>query len=153
MKRLHVHVAVTDIEASVRFYSTLFAAPPAVAKDDYARWMLEDPRVNFAISSHGAETGVRHLGIQVEDAAELADVFERLRRADAPVLEEGTTTCCYAKSEKTWIDDPQGVKWEAFLTVGKSTTYGAEQAPADHAACCEPSGKTQSSSRQCCPPA
>ena len=153
MKRLHVHVAVTDFEASVQFYSTLFAAPPAVLKDDYAKWMPDDPRVNFAISARGAETGVRHLGIQVENAGELADMFARLQRMDAQVIEEGATTCCYAQSEKSWIDDPQGVKWETFLTVGESTTYGADQAPAGQIACCEPSGWPQRSSSQCCPPA
>ena len=96
MKRLHVHVAVEDIGASVRFYSELFATSPVVLKDDYAKWMLEDPRVNFAISRRGEDTGIRHLGIQVEDQVELADVYSRLKRADSPVLEEGATTCCYA---------------------------------------------------------
>ena len=124
MKRLHVHVAVEDHAKSVQFYSTLFAAEPSVLKSDYAKWMLDDPRVNFAISQRGAAAGVEHLGIQVETADELHEVYGRLREAGRPVLEEGATTCCYAHSEKSWISDPQGVSWEAFLTSGESTIYG-----------------------------
>ncbi|MGH8139899.1 MAG: ArsI/CadI family heavy metal resistance metalloenzyme [Steroidobacteraceae bacterium] len=124
MKRLHVHVSVEDIATSIRFYSTLFAAEPTVMKTDYAKWMMEDPRVNFAISQRGAEPGVQHLGIQVEDRVELQEVYGRLTRADRPVFEEGATTCCYAESEKSWIEDPQGVQWETFLTTGESTIYG-----------------------------
>ena len=125
MKRLHVHVGVADLDQSIRFYSTLFAAEPTVLKDDYAKWMLDDPRVNFAISAGKHERqGIEHLGIQVETAGELADVYGRLKAADRPVLEEGQTTCCYAKSEKSWISDPDGVVWEAFLTNGEATTYG-----------------------------
>jgi catechol 2,3-dioxygenase-like lactoylglutathione lyase family enzyme len=124
MKRLHVHVSVDDLAASVRFYSTLFAAAPAVTKPDYAKWMLDDPRVNFAISARGGGAGVDHLGIQVETQDELAEIYGRLRRADRPVLEEGATTCCYAKSEKAWIADPQGLSWETFLTTGESVVYG-----------------------------
>ncbi len=138
MKRLHVHVAVENLEASIHFYSHLFAAEPTVRKDDYAKWLLDDPRVNFAISARGAERGVRHLGIQVESRVELADVYSRLQRADGPVLEEGPTTCCYAKSEKSWIEDPQGVKWETFLTTGDSTTFGADIASAPPTTCCPP---------------
>ena len=140
MKRLHVHVSVADVAESIRFYSTLFAAAPVVSKSDYAKWMLEDPRVNFAISKRGGATGIRHLGIQVEDRDELAEVYGRLRRAEAPVLEEGATTCCYAKSEKSWIEDPQGLQWETFLTTGQSTTYGSD--PVNEIAakpCCGPS--------------
>ncbi|OYW21434.1 MULTISPECIES: ArsI/CadI family heavy metal resistance metalloenzyme [unclassified Sphingomonas] len=124
MKRLHVHVAVDDLDRSVGFYSTLFATEPTVIKPDYAKWMLDDPRVNFAISARGTAAGIEHLGIQVEDAGELAEVYSRIAKADAPVVEEGETTCCYAKSEKSWITDPQGVVWETFLTQGESTTYG-----------------------------
>lgn len=124
MKRLHVHVAVEDLAQSVRFYSTLFATEPTVLKPDYAKWMLDDPRVNFAISARGHKAGVDHLGIQVESGDELAEVYERLKRADRPVLEEGSTTCCYAKSEKSWITDPQGIAWETFHTTGESTVYG-----------------------------
>jgi catechol 2,3-dioxygenase-like lactoylglutathione lyase family enzyme len=143
MKRLHVHVAVKDLDTSIRFYSQLFAAEPAVRKSDYAKWMLEDPRVNFAISQRGGPPGVQHLGIQVEDRAELEEVCGRLRRGEAPVIEEGETTCCYAQSEKSWINDPQGVSWETFLTTGESTVYGTDEIRPKRekqaaAACCAP---------------
>jgi catechol 2,3-dioxygenase-like lactoylglutathione lyase family enzyme len=145
MKRLHVHMAVEDLDQSIRFYSTLFAAEPTVVKPDYAKWMLEDPRVNFAISTHsGRPAGIDHLGIQVEDGAELAEVYGRLKQAEGPVLEEGKTTCCYAQSEKSWIADPQGVAWEAFHTTGESTVYG-RSAPLPEktaTACCGPSVHT-----------
>ena len=124
MKRFHVHVSVADISQSVQFYSTLFASPPTIVKPDYAKWMLDDPRVNFAISRRGATAGVEHLGIQAENETELAEVYERLERAERPVLAEAATTCCYAHSDKQWIADPQGVAWETFLTHGESTTYG-----------------------------
>lgn len=140
MKRLHVHVSVDDLAKSIQFYNTLFSAEPTITKDDYAKWMLDDPRVNFAISKRGSDTGIRHLGIQVEDGAELADMYSRLQRAEADVLDEGATTCCYAKSEKSWVADPQGVQWETFLTTGESTFYGSnppEQQPRKRP-CCEP---------------
>ena len=125
MKRLHVHVGVDDLAQSVRFYSTIFASEPTVLKDDYAKWMLDDPRVNFAIStSSQSSRGVQHLGIQAESPAELGEVYARLREADRPVLEEGRTTCCYAKSEKSWVADPDGTVWEAFFTDGEATVYG-----------------------------
>lgn len=136
MKRFHVHVSVSDLDASVRFYSSLFAATPAVLKADYAKWMLDDPLVNFAISTRGAPAGIEHLGIQVGDKTELQEVYGRLQKADGPVVEEGETVCCYAKSEKRWIEDPQGVRWETFLTSGESTVYGRD-AP-DSATCCVP---------------
>jgi catechol 2,3-dioxygenase-like lactoylglutathione lyase family enzyme len=139
MKRMHVHVSVRDLEASVRFYSTLFAATPTVLKADYAKWLLDDPRLNLAISTRDAPAGIEHLGIQVADADELHEVYGRLEKADAPVLEEGETVCCYAKSEKSWIEDPQGIRWETFLTTGESTIYGSE-APKSTAACCVPNG-------------
>lgn len=146
MKRFHVHVGVTDIDKSIAFYSSLFGIEPSVAKADYAKWMLDDPRVNFAISMRkGATKGIEHVGLQVEDAAELAEVYARLDTAGRPVLEEGATTCCYAQSEKSWIADPDGVVWEAFLTEGESTTYGASpaldrlaSANAASNACCAP---------------
>ncbi len=145
MKRLHVHVGVSDLDQSIRFYSALFAAEPTVTKNDYAKWMLDDPRVNFAISAgNHAKTGVEHLGIQVESGEELVEVYGRLKAADRPVLEEGATTCCYAKSEKSWIADPQGVVWETFHTTGEATVYGdspALSAISDNAApsaCCAP---------------
>ncbi len=124
MKRLHVHVGVDDLAASTQFYSTLFGAPPTVTRPDYAKWMLDDPRVNFAISNGHAERGIEHLGIESETAEELAEVYGRLTAAAGPVLAEGATTCCYAQSEKSWIADPQGVVWEAFRTTGEATDYG-----------------------------
>ena len=146
MKRLHVHMSVEDLDQSIRFYSTLFAAEPTVVKPDYAKWMLEDPRVNFAISTQsGRAAGIDHLGIQVEDGSELQQVYGRLKQAEGPVLEEGKTTCCYAQSEKSWILDPQGVSWETFLTTGESTVYGQSaprveklKAAAKTSACCGP---------------
>jgi catechol 2,3-dioxygenase-like lactoylglutathione lyase family enzyme len=128
MKRLHVHVSVDDLAQSIRFYSTLFAAEPTVVKDDYAKWMIDDPRVNFAISTGCRpgrhEAGFSHLGIQVEDQSELAEVYGRLSRAERPIVEQQGTTCCYAKSDKQWIADPQGVPWETFFTHGEATVYG-----------------------------
>ena len=152
MKRLHVHVSVDDLAQSIRFYSTLFAAAPAVTKPDYAKWMLDDPRVNFAISTRSGESGLDHLGIQVETQNELAEVYGRLREADRPVLEEGATTCCYAQSEKSWITDPQGLSWETFLTTGESTVYGDSAdlgaIRTTSAACCTP----QTPQGACCAP-
>jgi catechol 2,3-dioxygenase-like lactoylglutathione lyase family enzyme len=129
MKRLHVHLGVDDLAASIRFYSALFAAEPTVRKPDYAKWMLENPRVNFAISHGRGPSGIHHLGIQVENAVELGEVYDRLKAAERPVIEEGATVCCYALSEKSWIADPQGLAWETFLTTGESTVYGGN-APA-----------------------
>ena len=147
MKRFHVHVAVDDLQRSVRFYAMLFAAEPTVVETDYAKWMLDDPRVNFAISKRGAKPGIEHLGIQVEDEGELHEIYGRLRRAEQPVLEEQGTTCCYANSDKQWVADPQGVAWETFLTHGQTTVYGQEGAVerlgeltnATDAPCCGPS--------------
>jgi catechol 2,3-dioxygenase-like lactoylglutathione lyase family enzyme len=142
MKRLHVHMSVGDLKQSIRFYSTLFAAAPTVVKPDYAKWMLEDPRVNIAISTHaGGAPGIDHLGIQVEDGEELQEIYGRLKDAAGPVLEEGKTTCCYAQSEKSWTLDPQGVSWETFLTTGESTVYGTSTPRVEKlkpAACCGP---------------
>jgi len=143
MKRMHVHVAVEDIPNAIGFYSALFAMQPAVVKPDYAKWMLDDPRVNFAISTRGKQPGLDHLGIQVESKGELNDVYARLRQAGSSIIEQGQTTCCYAKSEKSWIDDPAGVAWETFLTTGESTTYGdgsgeREAHVAKKDACCVP---------------
>jgi catechol 2,3-dioxygenase-like lactoylglutathione lyase family enzyme len=128
MKRMHLHLGVDDMERSIAFYSTLFAATPTVQKDDYAKWMLEDPRINFAITptTHTAK-GIEHIGIQVEDIDELNEVGERLKAAGRPVLEEACTTCCYAESSKNWITDPDGVIWETFLTTGSNTDYGNKE--------------------------
>ena len=124
MKRLHVHVGVENLPDAIGFYSALFASSPAVVKPDYAKWMLDDPRVNFAISTRGKQPGIDHLGIQVESPDELQEVYARLRQAGGTVFEEGQTTCCYAQSEKSWIDDPAGISWETFHTSGASTHYG-----------------------------
>ena len=149
MKRLHVHVGVEDLDRSIAFYSTLFGAGPAVRKTDYAKWMVEDPRVNSAISSgRHAAAGIEHLGIQAEDGDELEEVYARLESAGRPVLEEGATTCCYARSEKSWVTDPDGLIWEAFHTTGEATGYGDSPALESIAAaspaaapgkCCAPS--------------
>lgn len=128
MKRLHVSLDVNDLAASVAFYTHLFAARPTVLKDDYARWMLEDPRVNFAICLQTGAPGVAHLGIQAEDRSDLEDLYGRVKRAGGPVLDEGETTCCYSRSRKRWTTDPNGIPWEAFLTHG-DVAQVLEQAP------------------------
>jgi predicted enzyme related to lactoylglutathione lyase len=142
MKCMHVHVSVPNIDSAIGFYSALFATKPTVVKDDYAKWMLDDPRMNFAISTRGREPGLDHLGIQVESESELQEVYGRLREAGGDILEEGKTTCCYAKSEKSWIDDPAGISWETFFTTGESIHYGdsvEKDARVAHAkACCGP---------------
>jgi hypothetical protein len=143
MKRLHVHVAVDDLQRSIGFYSTLFAAQPSITKTDYAKWMLDDPRVNFAISTRGRQAGLDHLGIQVENKVELGEIYARLHKAGGNVIEQGQTSCCYAKSEKSWIDDPAGISWETFLTSGESTDYGdgtgeREARVAHEKSCCAP---------------
>ena len=159
MKRMHVHVGVKDLDASVRFYSILFGADPSFIKHDYAKWMLDDPAVNFAISAgHHAAKGVEHLGIQVESGEELVEVYGRLKAADRPVLEEGATTCCYAKSEKSWIADPDGVVWETFLTNGEAAIYGdsptltAASLNASAETCCAPELQSAQPDRRtaCC---
>jgi catechol 2,3-dioxygenase-like lactoylglutathione lyase family enzyme len=140
MKRFHVHVSVNDLAQSVRFYSNLFGSEPTVKKPDYAKWMLDDPRVNFAISRRGAAAGVDHLGLQVDSAEDLAGLEAQLREADAALREEPGTTCCYAKSDKYWVTDPQGVAWETFHTLGSVPTFSAPEpaaAPAANA-CCAP---------------
>ena len=126
MKRLHINLAVDNLERSISFYTALFATDPAVVKTDYAKWMLDGPRVNFAIQTRSASKGIDHLGIQVEDTTELNEVFDRVQHADGRVIEEGKTTCCYAKSEKTWIFDPEGIAWETFYTIGESPVYGED---------------------------
>ena len=138
MKRLHVHVAVHDLQQSIRFYSALFAAEPAVKKDDYAKWMLDDPRVNFAISTCGSKPGLNHLGIQAENGAELEDLGSRLAQADVAVTAQKGVSCCYAKSDKYWTIDPQGVAWESFHTLESAPVYGADtrKVAAPKAACC-----------------
>ncbi len=137
MKRFHVHVAVDDLAASIRFYSTLFAAEPAVVKDDYAKWMLEDPRVNFAISSRGGRPGVDHLGLQADSGDELEALNAQLQRADLATRAEQAVACCYARSDKYWVTDPTGIAWETFHTLGSVPTFN-DQAADGGAACCAP---------------
>lgn len=149
MKRLHVHLGVENLDQSIRFYAALFAAEPTVRKPDYAKWLLDDPRVNFAISEGRGDAGIHHLGIQAEDAEELAEIYGRLKQADRPVFEEGATVCCYARSEKSWISDPQGLAWETFLTHGDSTVYGGNQpATGSH-----PGAGAKPAKSSCCGPA
>ncbi len=147
MKRLHVHVSVHDLGQSIRFYSALFAAYPSVTKDDYAKWMLDDPRVNFAISTRGKKGGVDHLGIQAENSEELEELGSRLAQADVSTLAQKDAACCYAKSNKYWTMDPQGIAWESFHTLGTVPVFGEEgRAPAAKpeakSACCEPAALT-----------
>jgi hypothetical protein len=137
MKRFHVHVNVDQLDHSIRFYTTLFGAAPSVLKPDYAKWMLDDPRINFAISQRGRKAGVDHLGLQADDDAELAAIGARLQAADAVTLAEQATTCCYAHSDKFWAEDPQGVRWESFHTHGEATTYTHAPDETD-GACCGP---------------
>jgi predicted enzyme related to lactoylglutathione lyase len=155
MKRMHVHVAVDDLQRSIGFYSALFATQPVVIKSDYAKWMLDDPRVNFAISTRGRQPGLDHLGIQVENTDELNEVYARLHKAGGTVIAQGQTSCCYAKSEKSWLDDPAGIAWETFLTTGESTDYGDGTGERDarvaHAkACCVPQAAPAPAASACC---
>jgi hypothetical protein len=141
VKRFHVHVAVRDLEQSIRFYSSLFGAAPSVTKDDYAKWMLDDPRVNFAISTRGAKAGLDHLGLQAETDAELEEIGVRLAQADVSVMPQKGAACCYAKSDKYWTIDPQGIAWESFHTLDSVPVYGSDTAirmTERKAACCPP---------------
>jgi lactoylglutathione lyase len=141
MKRFHVHVAVPDLAKGIRFYSTVFGAEPAVVKPDYAKWMLEDPRVNFAISQRGEAAGVNHLGFQVDEPAELDQIHARLQQADAEVFEEKNVSCCYASSDKYWVKDPAGIAWESFRSLGTVPFSGGEKACGDaKTACCATEG-------------
>ena len=138
MKRFHVHVHVEDLPASVAFYSQLFAAPPSRVESDYAKWMLDDPRINFAISNRGGKAGIDHLGLQTDTDEELVALKARARAADMTLLDEGETTCCYARSDKYWLTDPDGVAWEQFHTLDSIPTF-SETKPASSAqaaACC-----------------
>lgn len=128
MKRLHLHVSVPDLDQSIQFYETLFGAKPSVVKDDYAKWMLDDPKVNFAISQRDRAAGLDHVGIQVDSNAELTELAGRLKAAGAQTFDEEATTCCYAQSDKSWVADPAGLRWETFYTFGEATTYGASDA-------------------------
>ena len=143
MKRLHLHVSVPDIDQAIAFYSTLFDAAPTVTKPDYAKWMLEDPRVNLAISSRARAIGVDHVGIHVDSNAELMELASRLKAAGSETMDQEATTCCYAKSDKSWVTDPAGVRWESFFTHGEATSYGEDEilpipSPEASNACCAP---------------
>ena len=140
MKRFHVHVAVDDLQKNIRFYSAMFGLAPTVEKPDYAKWMLEDPRVNFAISRRGAAAGVNHLGFQVESEDELKGLRDRVASADIQARDEAGANCCYAKSDKYWVQDPQGIAWETFHTLGEIPVFGEHTATAEpvQAGCCVP---------------
>jgi len=145
MKRFHVHVAVSDLQANIRFYSTVFGVQPTVQKPDYAKWMLEDPRMNFAISERGARSGIDHLGFQVDTDEELTALREQVAQAEISALDQPGTTCCYAHSDKYWITDPQGVAWETYRTLGVAEIYGASSKTSHDeagAACCSPKPQT-----------
>ncbi|MCX7815133.1 MAG: glyoxalase/bleomycin resistance/dioxygenase family protein [Tepidimonas ignava] len=153
MKRFHVHLHVQDLDQSIAFYSRLFAAAPVRVEHDYAKWVLDDPRLNFAISTRGAAPGVDHLGFQVDDAQELAELKARAQAADMALLDEGTTTCCYARSEKHWVTDPQGIAWEHFHTLGDIPVF--RQGEAGGGACCAPrpaAVPAAGASSPCCTP-
>lgn len=139
MKRMHIHVAVSDLDNSIGFYSKLFNVQPNVVEPDYAKWMLDDPRVNFAISARGVEPGLDHLGIQVDSGAELQAIHDRLDAAGQAMLSQEATTCCYARSDKHWVTDPQGLAWETFHTLGSAPTFGTgRESPTKENTCCAP---------------
>jgi len=148
MKRMHLHVGVEKLDEAVKFYSALFGAQPVKAKPDYAKWMLDDPRINFAISTRANKLGVDHLGLQVDDEAELTELRERLKKADMALEDEGETTCCYARSDKSWIQDPAGIAWEAYRTMEDAQMFSGK-AEATEGACCTPETKGQTG---CCTP-
>ena len=148
MKTLHVMLRVEDLESSVLFYSTLFDTPPSLAKADYAKWLLEDPPVNFTIAPGGPRTGLEHLGIQAETAEELAELRARFARLDGPVEDEGEVVCCYHRSDKLWVTDAQGVSWEAFHTSGESETFFAADPRGGAGTCCP----DESEDEPCCAP-
>ena len=154
MKRLHLHVSVPDLSQSIQFYETLFGAAPSVVKDDYAKWMLEDPRVNLAISQRGAAPGVDHVGIQTDTAEELGALAARLKAAGETTFDEAAAACCYARSDKSWVTDPAGVRWETFFTFGEATTFGEDASaavlarPAEAAAVC--CGAPSAAQPACC---
>src|SRR5258706_11672495 len=152
MKRFHVHVAVPDLKRGIRFYSTMFGAGPTVEKDDYAKWMLDDPRVNFAISQRGGSSGVNHLGFQVDSDTELEAMHGQLVAANRAIVAQKNANCCYARSDKYWVTDPAGVAWETFHSLGSVPVYGEDSAARGDepkAACCAPSSGTEAKSACC----
>lgn len=153
MKRLHVNLAVSDLTRSTAFYAHLFGRDPDVTKPDYAKWMLEDPRVNFAIAVRDRPAGVDHLGIQVEEAGELEEIAERLRAAGETVVDQDKAVCCYALSDKAWSRDPDGVSWETFHTLDSVTTYGSDAVPEAVHPAHEGAGEEGAAAGDCCPEA
>jgi len=147
MKRFHVHAHVEDLQASIAFYSKMFAAEPTRVEADYAKWMIEDPRINFAISTRGGKPGVDHLGIQTDTEEELRELQAQAQAADMTLLDAGETSCCYARSDKYWLTDPQGIAWEQFHTLGNIPTFGGGEAKTQAATSCCASSKASSS---CC---
>ena len=137
MKRMHLHIGVDNLDTSLKFYSALFGAEPEKVKEDYARWMLEDPRINFAISTRSGKQGLDHLGLQVDDINELASLRDRLSTAELPLFDEGETVCCYSKSEKSWTRDPAGIAWEAYQTMADAELFSETDAENANA-CCSP---------------
>jgi catechol-2,3-dioxygenase len=148
MKRIHLHVGVKNIEESIQFYSTLFGQKPSKQKSDYAKWMLEDPKVNFAISTLTGTIGVDHLGIQVDEPKELKEITQRLEKAELEVADTGESTCCYARSEKSWITDPAGIPWETYRTMADIEVFKEKQAESE-ATCCPTEG-ADASETSCC---
>ncbi len=146
MKRFHMHVGVKNLDQSIQFYSTLFGQKPTKVKPDYAKWMLDDPRINFAISTHAQETGVDLVGIQVESSSELEEITTRLKNADLGVFNEGEATCCYAKSTKAWVSDPTGVAWEAYQTMAEAEVYHRPKEESETESCVPNIGESKS----CC---
>lgn len=138
MKRMHLHISVEDINKSIGFYNSLFGAPPTVTKPDYAKWMLDDPFVNFAISQRGATPGLDHIGIQVESDKELSEIKARLEASELSLLTEEGTTCCYAKSDKHWVQDPSGIAWETYRTLDSAPTFSGQKSADASVACCVP---------------
>lgn len=155
MKRFHVHVSVPDLDQSIRFYSTVFGCGPAVTKPDYAKWMLEDPRLNFAISTRSKSAGIDHIGLQVDTAGELAAMRGQLEQADASLVEQAGTACCYARSDKYWVKDPSSIAWETFHSYGTVATFGdAPSVAAKDEACCVPLARVDApQASACCTPA
>jgi catechol 2,3-dioxygenase-like lactoylglutathione lyase family enzyme len=137
MKRMHIHVGVDNLDESIRFYSSLFGAPPIKTKSDYAKWLVDDPRINFAISVRAGRRGIDHLGLQVDDEQELGELRNRFKQADLSVYDEGETVCCYARSDKTWVKDPSGVEWETYRTMEDAEFYHGA-AKTREAVCCKP---------------
>lgn len=146
MKRMHIHVGVDNLDHSIRFYTALFDAQPVKTKADYAKWMLDDPLINFAISTRSGKTGVDHLGMQVGNDDELAQVRDRLKSADMSIYDEGEATCCYARSDKSWVEDPAGIAWETFHTMQDLQTFSTDE-PAERAACCVPGSRAAEAGR------